>query len=70
MSPPAALLNSLKDVNGTTHHARLLLGKTHPLWTDDVFDLLNKAADQAGWKIDYGRIDLISYWAPAGACKN
>jgi hypothetical protein len=57
-------------VNGTTHHARLLLGKTHPLWTDDVFDLLNKAADQAGWKIDYGRIDLISYWAPAGACKN
>jgi hypothetical protein len=27
-----------------------------------VFALLNVAADQAGWAIDYGRVDLAPYW--------
>lgn len=42
-------------------HARLLSPKTHRFLTDDVFELLNKAADGAGWPIDYGRIDLKPY---------
>lgn len=51
------------DVRNARHiHARLLVGRNHPLLTDDVFDLLNVAADQAGWAIDYGRVDLDSYW--------
>jgi len=52
-----------EDVRKARHiHARLLVGRNHPLVTDDVFALLNVAADQAGWAIDYGRVDLAPYW--------
>jgi hypothetical protein len=52
------------EVRDAKHiHARLLVGKNHPLLTDDVFNLLNVAADQAGWAIDYERVDLAPYWS-------
>jgi len=52
-----------EDVRGAARiHARLLLNNLHPLLNNNLFALLNKAASQAGWAIDYGRVNLGDYW--------